>query len=345
MTMSVDIHRAGRSRWIALTLAALLVLSSPAGAVVLTGEVQAAQAQNIYTPPSDSSPVVLRYFAPEGATVSKGDVVLRIDAGGSAAQVRDLEAKIEEVQASVAKEVAELEVKRVDAELALVDAGAKLEAARIDANLPRELISGLDHDRYQGELERATREAALKRKELAEARVAVTRRRQDGELEVRRLAMQRDYHAAQVAAAEVVADRDGVLVHGFDPRSGTRFDEGSSSWPGFRVGEVVSSGRQRVRAWALEPDRHGLAVDQNVELRFDALPDRRAGGRIASISGVPEARPEWGMGRYFVLDIEFQDKTPPEGLLPGMSVRVIARTADTTTASTSSAGDNGGTAP
>ncbi|KAB8181277.1 HlyD family efflux transporter periplasmic adaptor subunit [Lysobacter maris] len=307
-------------------LAVVLCCPWPAAAVVLTGEVQAVDAQGVFTPPSNSSPVVLRYYAPEGARVEKGQVVLRIDAGQSATQVRDLSAQIQQAEAKVAKEIAELEVKRVDAELALVAAEAALEKARIDAKLPRELISGLDHDRYQGELKRASRETALKREELEEARAAVTRRREDGTLEIRQLAMRRDYHTGQVATAEVRADRDGVLVHGFDPRSGTRFDEGSTSWPGNKVGEIVSDGGlQRVRAWALEPDRVGLEVGQSVDLRFDALPEQAGEGRIAHISGVPEARQEWGEGRYFAIDIDFAEAAPVDALLPGMSVRVVPR--------------------
>ncbi|WP_167284924.1 HlyD family secretion protein [Marilutibacter alkalisoli] len=314
-----------------LLLAVSLALPCPAMAVVLTGEVRAAEAQGIHVPPSNISPVALRYYAPEGERVEKGQVVLRIDAGPSATQVRDLTAQIEQATAKIAKEVAELEVKRVDAELALIDAQARLATARIDAALPRELVSGLDFDRYQGELERTTREAALKRRELEDARAAVQRRREDGALEVGRLAMQRDHHAMQVATAEVRADREGVLVHGYDPRSGNRFDEGSSAWPGFKVGEVVSDGHKLVRAWALEPDRQGLEAGQAVSLRFDALPDVEVDGRIASISGVPEVRPEWGDGRYFMIDIDFDD-AEPGGLLPGMSVRVMAASDETVAA-------------
>src|SRR5690242_15368410 len=52
-----------------------------AGATVFSGEVRMDDAQGIYTPPSMSSPVVLRYYVPDGTRVGKGDVLLRIDAG------------------------------------------------------------------------------------------------------------------------------------------------------------------------------------------------------------------------------------------------------------------------
>src|SRR5690606_30044430 len=115
----------------------------------------------------------------------------------SASQVRELESQVDQAQARAAKELAELRVRVVDAEMALVDAAAALETARIDAAVPADLVSALDYDRYQGELDRAKREHALKQRELATAREAVARRERDGALEVEKLRVQRDYHVAQ----------------------------------------------------------------------------------------------------------------------------------------------------
>ena len=138
---------------------------------------------------------------------------------------------------------------------------------------------------------------------LEAARVAVQRSIDDGQLQVRKLELQRDYHTAMVRTSEVKADRDGVVVHGFNNNwIGGRIDEGSSTMPGSKAGEVVSSGRMNVRAWALEPDRRGLKVGQPVDLSFDAVPGKRVPGRIEFISGAPERRPEWGEGRYFTVE-------------------------------------------
>ncbi|WP_262378587.1 HlyD family secretion protein [Luteimonas viscosa] len=313
---------------ISLTLLLCTALAAPAWAVVLTGEVRAVDAQAVITPQSNSSPVVIRYFVPDGEPVKQGEVVLRIDPGQSAAMIPDLEAKIEQARARGDKEIAELEVKAVDAELALVDAEAELATARIDAKIPKGLVSDLDHDRYQGELDRTTREVALQRRLLAEARDAVRRRREDSRLEVDKLVIQRDYHAALVRTAEVRADRDGIVVHGFNNNwLGGRIDEGSSTMPGSRAGEVVGAGGTlAVRAWALQPDRQGLRRGQPVRLSFDALPGIVVDGRIDGIGGAPDRRPEWGRGLYFLVDIAFDPGELP--LMPGMSVRVVADATD-----------------
>ena len=319
------IRRCTDMRALAATLLGA-TLALPAQAVVLTGEVRAVDAQAIITPQSNFSPVVIRYFVPEGDAVKKGDAVLRVDPGQSAAMIPDLEAQIEQARAKGDKDLAELEVKAIDAELALVDAEAELATARIDAKIPRGLVSDLDYDRYQGELDRASREIELQRKVLLEARDAVRRNREDNRLTVDKLVIQRDYHAALVRTSEVRADRDGIVVHGFNNNwIGGRIDEGSSTMPGSRAGEVVSpNGRLAVRAWALQPDRQGLRVGQPVRLGFDAVPGSVVEGRIASIGGAPERRAEWGDGLYFVVDIAFDVGTLK--LMPGMSVRVIADT-------------------
>jgi len=307
----------------ALTLLLCAAFAAPTQAVVLTGEARAVGAQAVITPQSSFSPVVIRYFVPEGESVKQGDVVLRIDPGQSAAKIPDLEAQIDQARARGDKEIAELEVKAVDAELALVDAEAEQATARIDAKIPKGLVSDLDYDRYQGELDRTTREVALQRRLLSEAHDAVRRRREDSRLEVEKLEIQRDYHAAMVRTAEVRADRDGIVVHGFNNNwLGGRIDEGSSTMPGSRAGEVVNAGGTlAVRAWALQPDRRGLRVGQPVRLGVDALPGVAVDGRIDGIGGAPDRRPEWGKGLYFLVDIAFDPGELP--LMPGMSVRAI----------------------
>ena len=325
---------ARRDARLALVLAA--VLAWPAQAVVLTGEVRTDGAQPIYTPPSNSSPVVLRFYLPDGTVVKKGDPLLRIDAGQAAAQLRTLQDQIETARATAERDIADTKLKQLDAELALVDAVAKRDTAAVDAAIPRELLSALDYDRYHGALDSAEHELALKRSDFDAAREAVARRRQDAALEVKKLEEQLIYNQSMVDAATVTADMDGVLVHAFqsfrigsDNSGNGRFEEGSSSYPGTKVGEVVARGGHTVRAWALAPEHRDLAIDQTVRLDFDALPGRSANGHIRAISGATEEKPEWGDGRYYAIDIALDKTAEQLPLLPGMSVRVDTEPGDT----------------
>lgn len=304
-------------------IAVLFALGLPAsaGAQVLSGEVIAAEAEAILVPPSNSSPVVLRYLVAEGAQVQPGDPLVRIDPGQALAQVRSLENQIEQLGARIDKELADLRLTLIDAELEATDASAELARAEVDAAIPASFLPPLDHDRFQGALDRQQREQALKREQLAAARAAIERRRADGRLELDKLQAELAFNRLQVEQSEQRAGRAGTVTHGFDTFRGLRYAEGSSAYPGNRIGEVVGEGGFRVRAFALEPERAQLSNGQTVWLQFDALPGRAVEARISSISAAPEAKAEWGSGRYHTVLID----APALAELPlraGMSARV-----------------------
>ena len=307
-----------------LGLLPILLFTPITHAVVFSGEVQAVGAQNIFTPPSMSSPVVLRYFAVDGQPIKRGDELLRIDAGSTEADVIKLRAKIVQLAEKRAKEIAELELKESDAKLALADAQAERDLASLDAAIPRNLVPALNFDRYQSEMQRTEQALTLKKLQAEEATKAVASRREDGDLEMRKLRLQLDFSQSQLEEAVVHATTDGVVIHGFDNifGSGGRYEEGSSSYPGQKVGEVIGQAQgYQVRAWILEPDRLAIRTGQEVRLHFDALPGASVVGAVRSVAGASEQKREWGDGRYVAIEIELPTKaTLP--LRPGMSVRV-----------------------
>ena len=288
--------------------------------VLLTGEVEALDSQTIYVPPSNSAPIVLRTFLPEGTPVKKGDVVLRTEAGG-VTDIDQIRAELERARARTDSETANLEVAAIEAEKNVVGARAALDKAKVDAALPKQQITALNYDRYQAELDRATRDLAIKQDSLKNAREAVARRREDGALEIRKMQINEAFQLAQLTQSEVRATRDGVVVHGFGRFNGERLDEGSSAWPGNVAGTVLGDGQMAVTAWVLEADRPYLRDGQGVSVRFDALPGVVLAGRVAGITSAPEARPRWGLGRYFRARIELPGSHGLP-LVAGMSVLV-----------------------
>lgn len=305
----------------AMPWSALAASSHPAALprpVLLTGQVDAIDSQTIFVPPSNSSPIVLRNFVAEGTHVKAGDVVLRIETGG-AANVDRLKLELEQARSRAEREAAKLEAAAIDAEKALATARAALAKAKVDAVLPKAQIAALNYDRNQNELDRALRDLEVRQAAHANARAAVARRREDGELEAKKLQINIAYQITQLSQSEVRAAHDGVVVHDYSPWRNERFEEGSSAWPGNAAGRVLGSGPMAVVVWALEADRRFLAEGQGVRLRFDALPGAELQGRIGKITGAPEARASWGRGRYFRVSIAL-----PDGhglaLVPGMSV-------------------------
>lgn len=319
--------------WLAMLMApaflSALFFCAPAnaGTLYLTGEVRILDAEAVYTPPSDSSPVVLRYYLAEGSVVKAGDVVVRIDPGQATTMVRQLDAQIDQTRSRTEKEMVELRVKALDAERALMDAEAARDKAKVDAGIPPDYISRLDFDRYRSEKERSEREYILKQKEFSNAKAAIARRQADVALEIRKLLLQRDYQKAALVNAEQKATRSGVLTHGFDVWRGGRIDEGSTSWPGQKIGEIVGEGRRGIVAYALEPERRNLKLKQTVSLNFDAYPGHTMTGTITKIAAAPDSKSEWGDARYFAIEISLPEKLKLN-LLSGMNVRVKINSAE-----------------
>lgn len=288
--------------------------------VLLTGEVQAIDSWPIIVPVSNVSPVTLRYFVAEGAAVKTGDVILRVDSQGDS-ELERLELELVQTRERGYKEAAELDVKTVEGERALVTAQAALAKAKIDAALPKAQISALDFDKYQGELDRATRDLVVKQKASDNARDAVKRKLEDSELAVKRLQIQIAYAKVKQAQSEVRAGRDGIVIHGYDIWNGKRLDEGGAAHIGSVAGQIMGAGKLKVIAWVLEADRPFLSEGQSLKMRFDAIPDSVTTGKIERIASAPEARAIWGNGRYFKTEI-----TLPENLnwplQQGMSVSI-----------------------
>lgn len=290
--------------------------------VLFTGEVQATDSVPIIVPTANVSPVTLRYYLPEGARVKAGDVVLRVDAQGNT-DLERVELEMTQARQTNAREVAELEVRQIEAERALLMAKAALAKAKVDAALPKGQIAALDYDKYQGELERATKDLEVKEKALVNATEAIKRKIEDGVLAVRKSEIQVAFSRAQISQAEVKAPRDGVIVHGYDRWSGKRLDEGGMGHIGSVAGHIMGTGQLSVVAYVLEADRSFVKTGQAVSVRFDAIPGTTVKGMIESISGAPEARAAWGKGRYFKTDIKLID-TQSLPLQHGMSAAIEA---------------------
>jgi multidrug efflux pump subunit AcrA (membrane-fusion protein) len=270
-----------RWSWLACISVAMLgrAAATPTRPVLLTGEVVASDSQTIFVPPSNNSPVLLRNFVAEGSTVKKGDLVLRIEAKEADTLTR-LEIELEQAKARTTREVADLIVKAIESEQALLMGEAALLKAQVDAAIPKEHLSALDYDRYQGERARTELDLQLKTKATVNANEAVARRRADGELEAKKLLFNLLFLKSQLAEAEVRATRDGLVVHGYSEWRGERCDEGTSAAPGNTAGHILGSGQMRGSAFPVGR-ASGTTGIRCASQRVDDRSDRTHCGRSA----------------------------------------------------------------
>lgn len=288
--------------------------------VVLTGEVQALGSQAVIVPFSTNSPVSIRFYLPDGVRVEKGEKVLSIDAGSMQA-ISAIEQQLTAAKARAEKDAANLRVALIEAQIALSNAQAAQRNAEIDAKIPKQYISALDFDRYQNEAKRTVADVEQKRAAVAAAQTQYENIQRDARLEQEKLGIELAYSQTQSTRSEVYASLDGVLLHGYSDWRGRRVDEGESVMPGSVAGTIVAGTQREVVAFALEADRTYLNPGDAVELVFDAQPEQRRKATISSISASPEARAQWGDGRYFRITIALTEAWAAS-LMPGQSVRV-----------------------
>ncbi len=295
--------------------------------VIFAGETRALDSTPIFVPPSNSSPVAVRYFVQEGTPVKKGEVILRVDSQG-AADFDRVELEMVQTRERGLRDVADLEVKSIDAERNLGLARAALAKAKVDAALPKSQISALDFDKYQAELARAKRDLEVKLKSSDASKESIAHKREDSELALKKLQIQAAYLKAQSAQAEVRAERSGVVVHGYDAWNGKRLDEGGNAHVGALAGQIMGEGSVDVQAWILEADRPFIKEGDAVLVQFDALVNQSLTGKVTRISGAPEPRAIWGTGHYFKVEIKLPENHGLK-LAHGMSVSIapVATTA------------------
>ena len=303
-----------------LVFSAWLSAATATRPVVLTGEVQALGSQAIIVPFSTNSPVTIRFYLPDGAQVEKGEKVLSIDAGSMQA-ISQIEQQLTAAKARAEKDAANLRVALIDAQIALSNAQAAQRNAEIDAKIPKQFISALDFDRYQNEAARTLADVGQKKAAVAAARTQYENIQRDARLEQEKLGIELAYSQTQSTRSEVYASLDGVLLHGYSDWRGRRIDEGESVMPGSVAGTLVAGTQREIVAFALEADRTYLNTGDAVELVFDAQPEQRRKAQITAISASPEARAQWGDGRYFRVTIALPEPWAAS-LMPGQSVRV-----------------------
>jgi HlyD family secretion protein len=264
--------------------------------VVATGRVESVARTQIG---SEVSGVVLERRVEEGDNVQPGDVLLVLRADDIAAQVRQAEAAIAQLetttrpQASVALARAELQLEQ-----------AIRETVRRRSLAERSLLS-------TEVLEQAQQEEVLARNAVETARLAVTAlaagSSEDALLRERLVSLQ-----AQLARSVVRAEVSGtVLTRNVEP--------GDLVQPGRVLFTIALTGNTEIRVPLDEKNLSLLSLQQNALAIADAYPDRPFPTRISFIA--PSIDPQRG-----TVDVRLTVEPVPDFLRQDMTVSVNIET-------------------
>lgn len=297
--------------------------------LLLTGELVAEKAVEIYAPDVSVRPLEIRWLAEDGAEVRAGDPLVELDTGSILAQLEDLRLAQEQAEQKLAVTEAQVAAEILRAELALSAAEAKVEGARIDASVPSDLQPETEYEEHRLALHKAELDLGSARADIATKR-GVGRADTDlGHLELERA--REELHRAEedVERMTVRAPEDGVLLLGLNDGEGRRWQVGDQVWPGLALARLPDARSLRVEARLSDVDDGRLAAGMKAVVVPDALPDLRLEARVRSVEGVAQIRGAGSASRAFRVILELADRGPEGGetaaLRPGMSVRAEVR--------------------
>jgi len=306
-----------------LALCALLLITDAAAdrGLLLTGQVKASDNQTFYSPKTDSWRVQVQWMLPEGEIAEKGDLVVVFDSGNIQSQIEQEEVSLISAEEELKRLTNNGLQKILEAEYGLKKEKLLQEKARLDAGIPREHLSTYDYEKNQLALEKSLVARAKAEEELKQAKVAHEVAIAKQELKITRHKDTLLYRQGQLDKMSLYAERSGPVLYGHHPWNGEKVFVGMTAQPSWRIAEIPSLGGLYIEAWVHEVDYNQLVLGQQLQLVFDAFPEKKLQASLTELSTQPEERKEWGNDVYFRAVFAFANDDKLK-LLPGMSAQL-----------------------
>lgn len=290
--------------------------------VLLTGELRARDAESLSVPPVPEWNVMLKWVADDGREVKAGDPVAELDTTALLGPLRESTTAASTAAHEISKLRSEGHASEIGKALELEMRRVELEKARLDAAVPDEVVAAWERQQRQLALARAAAG-----REKAEVGLGAAHTAAVADVEVQQLEHHRamsDISAAErtIASFTLKAPRDGVLILGEHPWFGRKIETGDMLWEGRLIASLPQLETLRVIAALSDVDDGAIAPGQRAEVVLDSFPDRRYGGRVASVSDVAQESAKSSARRSFEVVVELE-AVDVERMLPGQSVKVL----------------------
>jgi multidrug efflux pump subunit AcrA (membrane-fusion protein) len=282
------------------------------------GELKAGRSVQVYTPMVPN--LRIAWLASPGELVKEGDTIVKFDSSSSAQQLMQKEAQLRQAQATLDQALAQAKITAEQDKTELADAKFTVERARLEAS-KQEIVS-----RIQGEQSKVDLGVAEQKLKVTEATVALhaasdkskiaslTRQRDQAQADV-------DITKARIAQMEVKSPVSGVLTLGFNYSQGwmnaKQFKIGDNVYSGMVLAELPDLSTLQMDGKVEEIDRGRIAINQDVRVRIDSLPELTIEAKIGQISLLAESSNEFPPVRNFRA-YSFITK-PDARLRPGMN--------------------------
>ncbi|MGD0500216.1 MAG: efflux RND transporter periplasmic adaptor subunit [Bryobacteraceae bacterium] len=246
----------------------------------------------------------IAWLAPAGQNVNAGDTILRFDSSTAQLQLMQKQAQLKQAQATLDQAIAQSQITAQQDRTDLADAQFNVE--RSQTQVDQAVLKGrikVDEAREnlavaQEKLKVQSATAALHQASDSAHLASLTRQRDQTQADV-------DLTASRIAQMELKAPISGLLTL----RTNCAGAIMSSDCKPYKVGDNVSSGMVLGEIPDLnslemdvsleEADRGRVAVNQNVLVRVDAIPELTVPARVSEVSALAEMRFEYPYTRSF----------------------------------------------
>ncbi len=295
--------------------------------ILLTGELEAAGSDDLLVPQTESWAIAIRWLAPDGEPVAKGDRVVELDNTAILEQISDYELAVNQAANELASQQATSAVDVAEKRFEVESQRIAVAKAVADVEVPPELISTSDLQKLQLAVKTAKTGLASAEDDL---RAAV----KGGALEqdVKRIALDKARRklaaaSSQIDALELTAPRDGVVLVGMHPWEGRKLQVGDTVWPGTAAAKLPELEKMTVKAQLSDVDDGRIVPGMRATCLVDAYPDQPIDAVVLGMSPVAREPEHQSARRFFsvVLDLE---QTDPETMRPGLSVKAEVHAGD-----------------
>ena len=290
--------------------------------VVLTGELRAERGDDITVPRLPEWQTSIKWLAPDGAEVHKGDRVVELDNSQFATNLDGKRQAVAQAQQELQQKEAEWAADTLEKQLDVERKRADTDKARVNASVPADLLSVREYSDRQLKKQRAETELAKAMDVLRAQKEGVAADREN--LRINLLKAQRDLQIADTAIAALIltAPRDGIVVLYDHPWEGRKLQEGDGIFVGFRLAQIPDLSSLRVEASLPDVDDGKIATDMPATVIVDAYPSTSFPGRVTDISAVAQESARNSLRRQFRVVVAL-DRVDVTRMRPGLSARVV----------------------
>jgi multidrug efflux pump subunit AcrA (membrane-fusion protein) len=288
---------------------------------LMTGELKSVRSDNILVPPSSSWNIQLRWMEVDGARVETGQRVVELDNTALLNEAEEKYLLVLDKHDELAQRKAELAGEGEDKVFTLEQKQVELDKAEIEAAVPEAILERREHQERQLQLQRARNERDKAQRDLEALRESTVSQLAVLELSLEKA--ERELQAAERAMETLVlrAPRDGLFVVAENFGEGRKFQVGDSAWTGLTVARIPDLSEMLVEAMLIDVDDGRVKIGDHAECTMDAYPELPLKCEIVSMTPIAQEAGRRSLRRVFRVVVELE-RTDPERMRPGMSVRV-----------------------